>query len=979
MAVAMERIAEEQLRRHWGHTALRPFQREAMAAWASGRDAIVTMATGAGKSLCFQLPPLCSGEGCWSLVVSPLVALMQDQVSALRQRGISAGLFGSGATPGFAASLTGAAEGAFRVVYATPEYAVQHVERLVAVAGRLVLLAVDEAHCISSWGQDFRPTYRDLGSLRRALARVPVICVTATCTQEVRHDIETNLGLRLGFARVSGPMNRPNLKYIIKERTCVAADLGALFGAAVEGLGGEGGVAFAREVAERRALPIDNTVVGPTSSTIVYVSTKARSQEIADWLSCRGVSARPYNAGIGMSERSDTHRAFIMDEVQVVVATIAFGMGIDKPSIRRVVHYGAVRSLEHYVQQCGRAGRDGDEAECVAFIKADKDASEARHLILHDFAHSPGGATHTERMLALHAECAAFLADSAHCRRLRLLQHFGEAPVEWTPPAADAGIEPPRGECILVQSRARCGWCDVCLSGAPEAATSDAPLDLSKECRILLGCIGACGGYSGAALPCAVAAGQATPQVKSRGLEHHASFGSGRHLSPKWWKAFLSQVRQAGFIKEQPARLSSGIAYAAVSVTDRGAAFLRGGAGVAPFELADAPPELAAPFRKPPVVAPVVAAGAGRVANSAPRAPAPLAAPAPQAAPAPVRVRSAAVPASTQEELYRRLVHTRTQYMRRVGVVGECLLSNPVLRRFAELRPSGLEDAHARVEGLPGVLGDETAALLRALLEEIQRFGQENGLSTALGAEAAAAPSVPAPVAPPPAKRALDAESRPAALRLRSCASASAFDALDALAAGAPADARAAPAGAAGVRASMAAPAMAPPIAEFRGVAAPPCPAHVAAGTPPTLSAAPAAEAPPAPQLGRPSLATTGMDPLAGGHAAALATPSLGQPAPVQSAAAHPGICVDEDPRTETDAGGRRRKLPWGGQVGPPAASFFTPLPKVARSVPPEAPREQPLEEPREAQPPPTISEPAPAASGSGQEVVDDWIAALDL
>eukprot|EP00929_Paragymnodinium_shiwhaense_P080081 TRINITY_DN41749_c0_g1_i1.p1 TRINITY_DN41749_c0_g1~~TRINITY_DN41749_c0_g1_i1.p1 ORF type:complete len:689 (+),score=77.54 TRINITY_DN41749_c0_g1_i1:123-2189(+) len=570
--------ADAALRRHFGHTKLRSFQRDALAAWAHGRDAFVTMATGAGKSLCFQLPPLCEPPGHFALVVSPLVALMQDQVQTLKQRQVPAGLCGSGASGAVAASWSQIEEGAFRVVYMCPEFIAGNLERLSKLAQRICLLAIDEAHCISSWGHDFRPAYRKLGSLRAALPGVPIMCLTATCPQRVREDVESSLRLGQGLLRIAGPMNRPNLKYVVRQRTTLQADLAELFKAAAEG--------DTVGIDARRRVRIDSSTVGPLASTVIYVSSKARAEEVASWLFQRGISAKAYHAGLGMAVRRSVQEAFVMDEVQVIVATIAFGMGIDKPSIRRVIHYGSVRTLEHYVQQCGRAGRDGEDSECITFLKADYDANESRQLILQDFGRqeAASGSHHCERMLALSTELMAYMVDRSQCRRLRLLSHFGERPVQWSTTCSQPA--PVRGECAVVDgATAYCGWCDVCLErdsaayqGNPAGLGNEA--DLTKECRMLLRCVDACGGFTGCAAPLAMVAGVTTnPHVKSKGLARHPSFGCGSSKSPRWWKDFFSHVRQAGFVQEKPAKLASGFSYVALSVSGEGRSLLASAEG----------------------------------------------------------------------------------------------------------------------------------------------------------------------------------------------------------------------------------------------------------------------------------------------------------------------------------------------------------------------------------------------------------------
>jgi len=670
---------------------------------------------------------------------------MQDQVRTLRQRQVSAGLCGTGAQADIGASLQGMAARAFRIVYMTPEFALQHLSEIAGFRSSICLLGVDEAHCISSWGHDFRPVYREVGRLRAALAGVPAMCVTATCTAEVSEDIRRCMCFSTNFVHIKGPMNRANLKYVVRDRTSLEADLGELFGVqqqAAKGCRQQFGVATvkkaeeARRVEARRAAPIDNSCIGPTSSAIVYISSKARCEEIASWLADRGVLAAAYHAGLAMGTRRKVHTDFVMDNVQVVVATIAFGMGIDKPSIRRIIHYGAVRSLEHYVQQCGRAGRDGEDSECITFMRASQDAQEARSLILADYRQDADGSkAHCERMLALNSEAMAYLTDGSQCRRVRLLSHFGESPLQWQDVRP-----PPRGECVAVAAtgnRARCNWCDICECGPITETEGVSSGDFTRECRILLQCVDACRGRTGGAVPCALAAGHGLSACRQKYMESHPVCGSGSHRSLKWWKAFLPHVLRKGILQEEPATLSTGRSYVAVSISASGQAF---GKSSQNFILSPVPKDLQEPVALPPATpmrsravssSMSAANGIGQLADR----PSTMAAEAVE-----VRaVRSSAVPTGTPEELYRRLVHTRLRWQRKMGVLGESLVSNVALRSFASVRPSTVEGARRHVDGLPSAISEDP---LLELIKETRQFCMEHGLllDTATGSSEADTP-----------------------------------------------------------------------------------------------------------------------------------------------------------------------------------------------------------------------------------------------
>ncbi|HET9982060.1 MAG TPA: ATP-dependent DNA helicase RecQ [Longimicrobiales bacterium] len=324
------------LRRHFGYPDFRGAQADAVSAVLDHKDVLVLMPTGGGKSLCYQVPSqLLPGI---TLVVSPLISLMKDQVDALEAAGIRATFVNSTLVPAEAdARLARVESGDVRLLYVAPERfdSPRFRERLQRV--RVSLLAVDEAHCISQWGHDFRPAYRRLGAVREAL-RCPVIALTATAPPEVRRDIARQLRLRDPVVLVRG-FDRPNLAWHV--------------------------VAATDELDRDRSLLALLRRVPPDGVAIVYASTRKRVDGVADLLNRAGVPAAAYHAGAGGSERQRLQDAFIEGRIGVVVATNAFGMGIDKPNVRLVVHHGAPASLEAYYQEAGRAGRDGGPATCV--------------------------------------------------------------------------------------------------------------------------------------------------------------------------------------------------------------------------------------------------------------------------------------------------------------------------------------------------------------------------------------------------------------------------------------------------------------------------------------------------------------------------------------------------------------------------------------------------------------------------------------
>ena len=329
--------ARELLREVFGYAEFRPGQAEVIASVLAGRDTLAVLPTGGGKSVCYQLPALLL-DGL-AIVVSPLLALMKDQVDALARNGVAAAAINSTVPRDEqTAILRDAAEGALRLLYVAPER-FQDGRFTAALRGvRVSLLAIDEAHCISQWGHDFRPSYRDLGGVRARLGDPPIVALTATADPKVREDIAARLGLRDADVRVAG-FDRPNLRFHAvrvksqKEKLERVAEL-------LEALGGE-------------------------ASAIVYCATRKRVESLTEALQRRRVRCARYHAGMAEDDRARIQNAFARDSLRVIVATNAFGLGIDKPDVRLVVHHDLPESIEAYYQEAGRAGRDGDPAECV--------------------------------------------------------------------------------------------------------------------------------------------------------------------------------------------------------------------------------------------------------------------------------------------------------------------------------------------------------------------------------------------------------------------------------------------------------------------------------------------------------------------------------------------------------------------------------------------------------------------------------------
>lgn len=375
------------LERYWGYSSFRPLQREAMEAVVQGRDSLLVLPTGGGKSLCFQAPALVR-DGL-ALVISPLISLMKDQVDTLVANGVPAACLNSAMAADERAAVTvGLREGRYRLLYVAPE-------RIAGEGGGwfswllstcpISFVAIDEAHCISHWGHDFRPEHRQLGTLRAQFPQVSFHAYTATATARVRQDIVQQLGLKDAITLV-GSFDRPNLLYRVLPRATIKAQI----------------------------LQVMSRHLGEAG--IIYCPTRREVDDTSAWLREEGFRVRPYHAGLSDEERHANQDAFLNESTDIVVATVAFGMGIDRSDVRFVIHAGAPQSLEHYQQEAGRAGRDGLEAECV-LIASSADFLRWREIL------SKGELTEARQALLRDMER---YAASVGCRHKRLVGYFGE-------------------------------------------------------------------------------------------------------------------------------------------------------------------------------------------------------------------------------------------------------------------------------------------------------------------------------------------------------------------------------------------------------------------------------------------------------------------------------------------------------------------------------------------------------------------------
>ncbi len=375
------------LKKHFGYDSFRPLQEEIIKDALAGRDVFALLPTGGGKSLCFQLPALAKGG--LTLVISPLIALMKDQVDALEANGIPAAFLNSSQTAIEARQRWKELhEKSTRLLYVAPERLMLGDFITQLQSWKVDLIAVDEAHCISEWGHDFRPEYRRLEELRAHFPDTPFMALTATATTRVREDIVRHLNLKDPRCYVAS-FNRPNLHYQVAPKHKPYPQL----------------LGFLK--------------ARPTESGIVYCQSRKTTEELADKLSADGIKAKPYHAGLTAKERSRHQDLFLRDDVQVICATIAFGMGINKSNVRFVVHYDLPKNVEGYYQETGRAGRDGLPSHCLLLFNAG-DAHKQNHFI--DMKTDPNEQAVARRQL----QDIIHFSETTECRRRFLLRYFGE-------------------------------------------------------------------------------------------------------------------------------------------------------------------------------------------------------------------------------------------------------------------------------------------------------------------------------------------------------------------------------------------------------------------------------------------------------------------------------------------------------------------------------------------------------------------------
>ncbi|MEE0316687.1 MAG: DNA helicase RecQ [Bacteroidales bacterium] len=501
-------LIHAKLKEFFGFSSFKGEQEQIISNLLQGNDSFVIMPTGGGKSLCYQLPALLM-EGT-AIVISPLIALMKNQVDAIRgfvagNEGIAHFLNSSLTKAQIAEVTEDLTSGVTKLLYVAPESLTKEENIAFLRQIRISFFAVDEAHCISDWGHDFRPEYRKIRPIVDEIGRASIIALTATATPKVQNDILKNLGIMDAHVFKSS-FNRPNLYYEVRDKIDQDKDI----------------IKYIKQ--------------HPGKSGIIYCLSRKKVEELAQVLVINGIRAVPYHAGLDAKVRAENQDKFLMEEVDVIVATIAFGMGIDKPDVRFVIHYDVPRSLEGYYQETGRAGRDGREGVCIAYYSY-KDIRKLDKFLMS----KPVSEQEIGRQLLMEIEA---YAESGDCRRKLLLSYFGE---DYT--------------------QDNCGACDNCLSPKPR-------FDARKEMAMVIRLVNSLPEHFKVEHLANVLTGIATAMIKSYNHDKLPMFGAGSDHPVRFWEMVIHQGIIRHFLKRN---IDS---YGLVSVTDEGLAF-----AAAPTEL----------------------------------------------------------------------------------------------------------------------------------------------------------------------------------------------------------------------------------------------------------------------------------------------------------------------------------------------------------------------------------------------------------
>jgi ATP-dependent DNA helicase RecQ len=471
---------DELLKKYWGYSEFLPHQKEIIESILNGHDTLAIMATGGGKSLCYQLPSLYLGG--LTVVISPLISLMKDQVDDLNARGIPAAAYNSALEYRERTRIENELkEGSLRLLFISPEKCMQPNFLESLRASPIHLIAIDEAHCISEWGHNFRPEYRQLAQLKKVFPAVPLVALTATAIPEVRRDICEQLGLSHAREFI-GSFNRKNLQYrIIPKKNPM--------------------VFLANYVGRHR-----------NDSGIIYCLSKRETEEIASDLQKRGFGAQAYHAGLSKPVREKVQDAFIHDTINIVCATVAFGMGIDKPDVRYVIHYDLPKTVESYYQETGRAGRDGQYSECI-LLYSRGDYSRVRSMLEHDDAGEQNLRIALKKLQDMTGYC-----ETTTCRRKFLLNYFGE---EYTDE--------------------NCASCDNC-DHPPEM------IDGTEPATMIVACVKQLSSRFGIEIISDVLRGSKSTKIQDYKLNILSAYGSGKKYSKAQYRTWINELVRQGFL-----------------------------------------------------------------------------------------------------------------------------------------------------------------------------------------------------------------------------------------------------------------------------------------------------------------------------------------------------------------------------------------------------------------------------------------------